>query len=303
MEAPKFGDDLIIDSADEEFIECLPEIERESVLSNRYDQLQKYREWLRLQHKYGRSTKGGADSSDSEVSEISTGSPSRRSPVNEPMPDSSAEKTSILPQKDALLPVCLTRSLLHAHYLILPAAYRNKVLNGTLVAFQLPGRSDTRVVGVVESVEGPSNHTATLKVSVPQVSDSMVVGLSSVYDTPCTFGELVVFVEATSVSVVRAIGSRSAISRKVKQLEKAKSFTWDTLVAQQNQSGGLASRLVPGAIPRIAVRQLVRSEVATNSSNATGKHRQFSAQRKETVDTFTFIGNNLQRFLDVALAK
>jgi hypothetical protein len=76
-ERPVFGDDLTIDAADREYLDNLPELERETIMNERWEQMQRYKEAMRIYEKH---------QAESQASTLSSRRRRRESPVPDTQP-------------------------------------------------------------------------------------------------------------------------------------------------------------------------------------------------------------------------
>ena len=260
---PLFGADLRIDSEDDENLQRLPEIERELILSERHEMLQRYREEKALYDKYmkrsdpsgssnvEKSTKRSAPSrsyrsdrqSEDSDSESSSGSDSDSSYTSESSSGdemsavrgltTSATEKSIASAMDASLTITaarmlqVTRDQLLSSFQDVPVDLRKEALIDLIV--RVPAGNGEylmcRVTGVQElGRRTPDSGKFDLIVDIPN-TEPTAVPVSSISNTELTDTELAVW--ETQYGPELALELARKVGRKTAQVKAVKDFVWD----------------------------------------------------------------------------
>jgi hypothetical protein len=258
---PPFGDDLRIDTDDEENLERLPEIERELILSERHDTLQRYKESKAIFDKYmlkkghsasnrssrptkSRSLKKSYDSASvdsytssesSSDTESSVSSTSRSEDEEEAVRNLAGVSTEqgILDSMDVSLTSHLaisiqaTRDLLLSSCQDVPVELRNEALTDMFV--KIPsGTGEYLICRIIRAVEAAnkSDESGKFDLEVEIASnESTTIPVSSVSNSAISDEDISAWMSQYSEELAREQVKR--VPRKVAQLKHLKSFVWD----------------------------------------------------------------------------
>ena len=261
---PPFGDSLRIDSEDEENLDKLPEIERELILSERHDILQRYKEARTLYEKYMRRNQPAtetaqsrspvkrarsgkqsrySDESDSErfssSSYSSSASDSSYSSSSEDDEDAvrglakASTEVDIVQSMDASLSIDealklqITRETLLTSFQDVPVELRDDALPGLLI--RVPsGTGEYLVASILRAVEknGKSVDSGKfdLEISLPS-GDTAIVPVNSVSNSAITEFELEAWREQVGEDAARELSRK--VHKKLSQIRHVKEFVWD----------------------------------------------------------------------------
>jgi RNA polymerase-associated protein RTF1 len=260
---PKYGDNLIIDSEDEENLDQLPEIERELIMSERYETLQRYKEEKALYDKFTGNSKVEdkktvgrkrqitsasrlRDDSDNSSSDSSSYSSSSGSGSNSSFSsDSEDEETTVKQIAKATTEEALVESMDVAFDLYLshklqiyrdtllssfqdvPVDLRNETLHDMLIRFPSSEEGVYLVGRIVEIAErGRSGESGKFDLMVNVAgSENVIVPVSSVSNKEITEDELSKWLSETSPHTVRDLSHK--VGKKQSQLRIVKEFVWD----------------------------------------------------------------------------
>jgi hypothetical protein len=269
---PPFGDDLRIDTEDEENLEKLPEIERELILSERHDFLQRYKESKAIYDKYmyrkapqresrtskNLKSKGRKESYDSasidsysssESPSSSYSSTSRSDDEEEAVRNLAGVSTeqgiaeslagSLTPELATSIQA--TRDLLMSSFQDVPVELRDEALTDLFV--KIPSNTDAHIIcRIIRAIERSSKSDESgkfdLEVELPS-NESTTVKVSSISNSPITAEELTAWIAQYSDQTARD-QARTAL-RKQAQVKQVKAFVWDDrtinrILAQRNRS-------------------------------------------------------------------
>ena len=306
---PPYGDDLRIDSEDDENLERLPEIERELILSERHETLLKYKEEKAL---YNRLT-GRAPEPEAQKASISRLSKSRKmikpSPsVSSASSDSSSDSGSeyssdsslstdeadavhgiaartsekeiadsmdVTLTRDLALNIQISRDQLLSAFQDVPTELRDEALLDSFV--RVPSGEEgnyliCRVIGVGERSSTKTSESGSFDLILEWPSgDSTSVPVSSVSNTELTDLELANWIGSFGADAGKNM-ARKAV-RKQAQVRQVKEFVWDDRTINRILSKKKSSS-VKLTLEVAKLRTALQAELATfNNGSATEEQR------------------------------
>ena len=243
-EAPRYGSSLIIDDADKAWLEGLPGIERETILSERYETLTRYREQLalleRLNSKPQKRTRKAHISevfSDSEsdddvappTSSVQYLEESEYTAKTEPVPYDTPTLELTL---DTVQSICMPRDLV-MKLIKLPADMRDPTLRGSLIRLSQEDGSYT----IAEVSSSKTSDTLLVKLSSGR---SVALPVASISSRLPSAAEVDAFKLALGA---RATTIAEGAPRKAAELRAAREFQWtDAAVTRATASAPVINK-------------------------------------------------------------
>ena len=305
---PPFGDDLRIDSEDEDNLERLPEIERELILSERHDTLQRYKESRALYEKYIKKMRASrpdrvekvndrkksydsasadspssSDSSSDTESSYSSGSRSEneddavRDLARVATEKGIADSLSLSLSPDVASSIQATRDLLLSSFQDVPVELRDEALTDLFV--RVPSGNGAYVVSrVLRAVDRPSKSVDSgkfdIEVELP-LNASTTVPVSSISNSAIISEELDAWVAQFGDEF--ASEQCKKVHRKQVQIKQVKAFVWDDrtinrILSHKNRS------TVKLTLEIAKLRTQLQSELGALNSTSLSDEQRLSVQ-------------------------